>query len=145
MEKYLLKLAIVGSRDFGKTQEEKEIIYQKIAEFIYFFGFPDVIISGGAAGIDSLAEEYAKTHSIPTEIFPALWNIYGLSAGILRNSIIVENATHVLAFPSVKGKGTQDTIKKAEKKGIPCIVHYLDKEDLLQSNKEKLKFEKEKN
>jgi hypothetical protein len=43
-----------------------------------------------------------------------------------RNTKIVENSTHYIAFPSRSGSGTQDTIRKAQKKGLKGFVIYID-------------------
>ena len=42
----------------------------------------------------------------------------------MRNTQIIEYCTHVLAFPSRKGRGTQDALRKAGTK--PVQVVYID-------------------
>jgi len=44
----------------------------------------------------------------------------------VRNADIVKNCDKVLAFPSRKGKGTQNTIARAEKAGKEVIVVWMD-------------------
>lgn len=119
-----MNLAIVGSRDYTNYHEFSKIT----SNFIKKYGKPDIIISGGAKGADSLAKEYAKQHNIPIKEFLPDWS-KGLSAGPIRNSLIINNSTHVIAFPSRKGKGTQDSIKKTKNnnlKNIPLEIHYID-------------------
>ncbi len=73
-----------------------------VDEYIKEIGIPQIIISGGATGIDTMAELYAKKHNIPTQIFQAEWKQHGKRAGILRNIDIINASTHVLALPTSK-------------------------------------------
>ena len=71
------------------------------------------VISGGASGVDKMAERWADEMGYKKEIHPAEWKKYGRRAGPMRNIKIIESCTRVVAFPSKKGRGTQDSIKKA--------------------------------
>ena len=106
-----MKLAIVGGRDYADYENFKKIITDYCIELGQQ---PTYIISGGAKGVDTMAETYAKENNIPTIIFKPDWNKHGKKAGILRNTDIIEAATHVLALPTSKSIGTYDSIKKAQ-------------------------------
>jgi len=108
-----MKLAIVGYRKFNDWNKFKE----HIDEYVLKFGMPELIVSGGASGADSLAETILVFLLIPTLIMVPEWKKYGKSAGIRRNTNIVHECTHMIAFPSEKGRGTQDSIRKAEEEG----------------------------
>lgn len=103
-----INLAIVGSRHYT----DYEYFQARVDRWIAANGRPDRIISGGAAGTDKLAERFAAERNIDIVVFRADWSL-GKSAGPKRNAQIVDACTHVLAFPSRTGKGTQDTIRKA--------------------------------
>jgi len=118
----MIYLAIVGSRNFT----DREFFNQKLTEFVEKQSDEITVISGGARGVDTLAEKWANDQSYPIKVFPADWKQYGKSAGPRRNQQIVEVATHMIAFPSRSGKGTQDSMFRAETKGIPCTIHYID-------------------
>jgi hypothetical protein len=45
-------------------------------------------------------------------VFKPNWNL-GKAAGILRNTDIVNECTHIIGFPSKNGRGTQDSMRKA--------------------------------
>ena len=80
-------------------------------------GRPIVIVQGGATGADFLAKQYAIKNDIPYEEFVAEWNKYGRAAGHKRNTAMLDSGIDiVIAFPG--GRGTQDTVGKAEKRGI---------------------------
>lgn len=115
-------LAIVGSRDYNKYEPFKELV----DEYIRLNGMPSCIISGGADGIDYLAELYAERHNIPITIFDAEWSKYGKAAGPMRNTLIVKECDKLLAFPSKNSRGTFDTINKANALKKMVEVQYID-------------------
>jgi len=110
-----MKLAIVGSRNFTDYKRLSRIV-DKVKEQI------TLIVSGGARGADTLAERYAKERAIPYLIFPANWDEYGKQAGMLRNQEIVNNADGMIAFLAPESRGTRDSIKRAQIKGIPTHI-----------------------
>jgi hypothetical protein len=83
-----------------------------VNEYIEKYGTPDCIISGGAKGVDSMAEKHAKNHSIKMIVYRSDWGKYGKTAGLIRNTDIIKDATHVLALPTDKSIGTYDSIQK---------------------------------
>lgn len=106
-----MKLAIVGSR---------EIIALDLAPYI-----PkdcELIVSGGARGVDTLAEQYAIRHGIKTLIIRPEYEKYGRSAPIRRNDTIVDSADMVLAFWDGKSRGTMYTIDYAKQHDKPVKV-----------------------
>lgn len=118
-----MKLAIVGSRDFQDYDLFKVCLQDALSLWQLE---PSTIISGGARGADTLAERYAKEIDAPIKNFIPLWDLYGRAAGPMRNTDIIKEATHVVAFPSIAGKGTQDSIKKANKANKPTQIYWID-------------------
>ena len=120
---YNMKLAIIGSRTFT----DKKTFDALMNEAIELWGMPEEVVSGGAWGADKLGERWALSRGIKVTIFRPEWNKYGRSAGPIRNRDIIATATHVLAFPSRKGKGTQHSIGLAQKDpNIKLLVHWID-------------------
>jgi len=107
------KVAVVGSRTFG----DYETLCKVLDEVGVEIGGIDLIVSGGAKGADSLSERYAEEHDIPTLIFIPDWEKHGRVAGMIRNSDIIEAATHGVAFWDGHSRGTNDSIKKLTKAG----------------------------
>lgn len=112
-----MHLAIVGSREF----DDYEVFKECVDKYIKSHDKPKLIISGGARGVDTMAEKYAQENNIKTKIYYPNWTL-GRKAGILRNSEIIAAATHVIAFPTDSSVGTYDSIMKAKIKGIPCKI-----------------------
>lgn len=102
-----MRVAIVGSRDWKDGESIKK----------YMSSLPkdSVIISGGARGVDTFAVLYATELKLNFEVYNASWDIYGKTAGIIRNTEIINNSDKVVAFWNGKSKGTKDTIDKAIK------------------------------
>jgi len=111
-----LKLAVVGSRTFNDILTAHEII----SSFD-----PSIIISGGAKGADSFAQNYAELNAIKCIIHLPDWNKYGKRAGFLRNELIVRDCNHLLAFWDGTSRGTKHSIDLATDAGIPVDVIYF--------------------
>lgn len=67
---------------------------------------PDEIVSGGARGIDSCGEEYAKELDVPVKKFPADWDRLGLKAGPVRNAQMAEYADVLLLIWDGESRGS---------------------------------------
>lgn len=81
-----------------------------------------VVISGGAAGVDTWAEERARSRNIRVVVIRPNWKKYGRSAGFRRNKEIVLTADDVAAFWDGLTKGTENTIKHAIRLRRPTAV-----------------------
>lgn len=106
-----MKVAIIGSRGVQNV-DISAYIPEEVAE----------IISGGAKGVDSLAEEYADKNKLTKYIIRPNYKKYARAAPIVRNKAIVEVADFVLAFWDGKSKGTESVINYAKKAGKEVIV-----------------------
>jgi hypothetical protein len=82
------------------------------------------IVTGDATGIDECARGYARTHSIPLEVFKAFWRKFGKAAGPIRNKQMVRYGDALLAIKNYKAesRGTNNIISQAREAGIPVRV-----------------------
>lgn len=62
-----MKVAIVGGRDFTNKELFNKVLSRLFGKDI--FSNVSEIVSGGAKGIDTLAEDYADDNNIQTNIF----------------------------------------------------------------------------
>ncbi len=100
-----MKLLIVGSRSI-KNFDLTGYVSDDV----------DLIISGGAEGVDTIAEEYADKHRISKLIIRPNYKKYAKSAPLKRNEVMVDLADEVLFIWDGVSKGTSHTIKYANKK-----------------------------
>lgn len=128
MELPHIRLAIVGSRNFTDRQRFDELLAHYFSHTFRSGVIVDVIISGEANGVDTLAKDYARHHQLNYLPCPPDTTRYPVMRDALlrRNDDIVAAATHVLALPSRSGSGTQYTINRAIKCGITPTVYYID-------------------
>lgn len=133
-----MKLVISGYRDFFDYQEFSSVVDSILTTlFVTESRFQEEdleIISGGARGTDTLAETYARKKNIPFKEFPADWDLYGYTAGPIRNKEMAEYGDALLAFWHPKSKGTSNMISlaKEEKHGFTHVFVYdVTKRDFL--------------
>ena len=112
-----MKLAIIGSRS---------IEYLDLDEYIK--EKPDIIISGGAKGIDTIAWEWALENHIEIIVHKPNYNVHGKLAALRRNDIIVDEADKIMAFWNGKSTGTKYVIDRAKKLGKPLEIILLNEE-----------------
>ena len=109
-----MTLLIVGSRsitDFDLSPYVDESV--------------DCIISGGAKGVDSLAETYANQHGLTITIIRPQYDRYGKAAPLKRNEQMVDMADKILVIWDGISKGTAYTVKYAQKKEKSIKVIYV--------------------
>lgn len=106
-----MKLLIAGSRKYDCFNLEP-----------YLPKDIELIISGGANGIDTLAEKYADKKKNSKLIIRPRYDIYGKAAPIKRNEIMVDIADVVLVVWDGISKGTKSTINYAKKKNKKLIL-----------------------
>jgi len=106
-----MKVIVCGGRDWGCP----EFIYAEL-EKLKLKPLQDMIIHGGARGVDSIAGEFAESYDIPCLRVPADWTI-GRAAGFYRNKhMLTYQPDLVVAFPG--GKGTANMIQLAREAGL---------------------------
>lgn len=101
-----MKIVIAGSRNIDNFD-----LSQHIPSNV------DLIITGGASGIDNLAEKYADKHKISKLIILPDYKRYGRAAPLRRNEIMVDLSDLVIVVWDGVSRGTKYTIDYATKKG----------------------------
>lgn len=111
-----MKVAIVGSRDYHNYETIKNTM-DRIKYNLKRLQLVEIteIVSGGAPGVDTLAQRYAEENKLQFKVFPADWAQFGKAAGPMRNQQIVDYSDYVVAFPMGPSRGTRDTIMRASK------------------------------
>jgi hypothetical protein len=104
----------------GRNYADRRTVYRAL-EIMHAANPIECLITGGAAGADNLATDWARKEQVPFQVFNADWETLGRKAGPIRNQqMLDEGKPHVVvAFPG--GRGTADMTERAKKAGVPVI------------------------
>jgi cell wall assembly regulator SMI1 len=114
-----MKILVTGGRRY-KNKERVWAVMDRWLQADQYQGF--TLISGGAAGVDALAAEWAHERHLPVEYYHAQWKrpdgSTDRSAGPRRNQQMLDQGQpwRVIAFPG--GPGTAHMVKIAKRARI---------------------------
>lgn len=115
-----MNIAIVGSRKFQDLDAVRRYVRSLVRA-------TDAVITGGSEGVDTAAEEEAKSLRISRMVFePAV--APGASRGeytralLARNVTIVNHCDMLVAFWDGESRGTLYTIQRAKAAGKPVRI-----------------------
>ncbi len=97
-----MKLAVIGSRGITTLKLEA-----------YLPEGVTHLVTGGAKGVDTLAEQYARIHGIPVTVIPPDYARYGKGAPLVRDRQIVSFCDELYAFWDGVSTGTAYTVRYA--------------------------------
>ena len=109
-----MKLLIVGSRSINEFDFSKYVPEETT-----------MIITGGANGVDTLAEKFAGKKRLSKLIMRPRHDLYGKSAPLKRNEKMVEICDLALIIWDGNSKGTKYTINYAEWNFIQSYLTFL--------------------
>ena len=111
------RFGVVGSRTFRNYKQLCDYLDSVVRR-------GDSIVSGGAVGVDGMAQRYAKEHGLRILIIYPDYAHYGRGATFVRNKEIVEESDEIIAFYA-RGRfqegGTKNTAEWASKLGKPLV------------------------
>lgn len=119
-----MKTIIAGSRTINNYNIVKSAI-EKVVNSDDGWTITE-IVSGGAKGIDSLGERWAKNNDIPIKRFVADWEQYGKAAGPIRNTLMAKYSDCLIAIWDGKSRGTSHMITEAQSLDLRVVVLYED-------------------
>ncbi|MFA6731032.1 MAG: SLOG family protein [Eubacteriales bacterium] len=108
-----MKVAVIGSR--GLNIEISGYMPKGTTE----------IITGGAEGIDTLAERYADEKRISKHVIRPDYLKHGRAAPLVRNQRIVNLADIIVAFWDGESGGTAFTVKYARQVRKPLKIYKI--------------------
>ena len=106
-----MKLLVIGSRKIKEFDIDKHIPTGV-----------EMIITGGADGIDTLAEKYADEKRLSKLILRPKYALYGRSAPLRRNEEMIKLCDTALIIWDGISKGTKYSIDYAKKIGKEVIL-----------------------
>jgi ribosomal protein L7Ae-like RNA K-turn-binding protein len=107
-----MKVVITGSRSItDRAAVEKALDRVKF----------DTLISGGAKGVDQMAEDYAKDHGIEVVRVKPNWKL-GRHAGYTANAEMARMGDLLVAVHDGVSKGTAHMVKEMQKLNKPVLL-----------------------
>lgn len=115
-----MRVIVAGSRSIVNYELVKECIEKSR------FSITE-LVSGMAAGVDSLAARWATENGVELKKFPADWNRFGKSAGYRRNQDMAEHADALILVWDGVSKGSKHMLDIAKSKGLEIEVNIINK------------------
>jgi|CXWL01.1.fsa_nt_gi hypothetical protein len=144
-----MRVIIAGDRRFGAIRQRPKptdeqvatmkeaaeyfmgVVLDQVADFRRRYGQIDLVISGGANGIDSLGQLLAKRITgRKAQVVKANWMSEGKKAGALRNAKMAEAADGAIIIAAPDSRGSWDMYRKAVERGIPVVIKTFNWDDL---------------
>ena len=116
------KILIAGSRGITNSEVVKKAIADAIAEFE---DEDFMLVSGGAKGVDTIAEEYARENNKPMLVVKPNYTKYFHNPKIAprkRNESMVRMADKAIIIWDGKSNGTRHAIDLVKEKGIQYSI-----------------------
>jgi len=108
-----MKVIVCGGREFA----DKRALFSSL-DAIHAETPISLVIQGEARGADRLASAWAFSRGIPAHGEAAKWNLYGRTAGGIRNSVMLDlEPDKVIAFSG--GPGTANMVYQAHRRQVP--------------------------
>ena len=120
----IINLVICGNSKFY----DFSWLENQLDNWVELYTYPDMIIIGGASGVDYLAERWADNQNIPLAVYSEAWQSprpnSELDSGrpeavATLAKEMLEHATHMLAFPGPDSVWTKRMIDIADDLQIP--------------------------
>jgi predicted Rossmann fold nucleotide-binding protein DprA/Smf involved in DNA uptake len=124
-------VAVIGSRppswerlnEMGDDEQKRwsnaeQIVFREVRALRR----TDIVVSGGASGVDTWAKRSCYANGIDYIEIPALWDFYKKSAGFRRNPLIIGLAQRAIAFWDGQSNGTKQAIDSCERQEIPVTI-----------------------
>lgn len=110
-------IAIAGSRNIKTINFDLYLDKNNIAQ----------VISGGATGIDTLGEEWAKRNKIEFVAYLPNFDVYGYPRALFeRNKDMAKAADHVHVFWDGQSHGSKHMIDYSNSIGRKVFVHLIE-------------------
>lgn len=126
------RIAIVGCRP-PTYADDTECLYERIIDDVHgWFALAiaagdidhgDVIVSGGADGVDRRAAGFARELGLAVVEHLPDYATHGPKAPLVRNERIVADCDDLHAWPAPWSRGTWHAVRLARKAGKPVTVH----------------------
>lgn len=120
-----MRIGIIGSRTITAYDRVESTIRAAIYNTV--MEHPVVVVTGGAKGVDTIAERIADEDGHDKVIFRPYFQCddaadYDPRHYHVRNRQIIQNSDAVIAVWDGESRGTASVIKRAQRMGVPVQV-----------------------
>ena len=115
LRRQVVKIAVVGSREYQHLDHVRRFVREEMHR-------GDILISGGALGVDQAAESEAIKRGIQLMIFHPDYGRYPRNATLVRNQEIAEACDLLIAFWDGISTGTSHAVRCARRLNKPVTV-----------------------
>lgn len=124
MRDYLHCILVTGGRDYADEAK----VFRWLDAVALLYGSDIMLMHGNARGVDTFAENWAKSRQQIYVGVPAQWSSYGVRAGMKRNAEMaaMSNANAVVVFRG--GRGTLNMLSLARDMERKPAIHLPDGE-----------------
>jgi hypothetical protein len=112
-------LGVLGTRSIIRDEHLES---QWMAPIQEAWGDPDLIILPAESDSSQAIQEWAIRREIPVHLCPADWARQGRKAGVLRDSLIQRQATHLLFLQGPRSTALAAVAARLHKKGVPVVI-----------------------
>ena len=113
----IMKVCIAGSRSIV----DQSVVFKAIADSKLLI---EEIITGGAAGVDKLAQHYGSISGIKVTVVKPNWRL-GRGAALINNKILADMSDALIAIYDGQSNGTLHMINAMKAKNKKVVVHVV--------------------
>lgn len=120
-----MTILVTGSREW----KDSEFIKRVLSEYVNYDTHRDItLIHGGARGVDTMCDIFARRWGWKVVEMKADWDSHGKAAGAIRNNAMLDlQPDVVLAFWDGRSRGTEQCFNEANRRGLKVVVYEGDK------------------
>lgn len=121
-----MRVAVVGARPVPDWMPSHALFLRLVeaaARFVRTLPPGAVVVSGGAAGVDTAARDSARARGLEVVEHVPDYAAHGKRAPLVRNAAIVDDCDELHAFPAPWSRGTWHAVRLAKAAGKMVTVH----------------------
>ena len=112
-------LGVLGTRSNIRYEDMETDVFAPLVEA---WGFPDEVIVPAESDSSQILLTWAKEKGIPVRMISCDWVTQGRKAGLLRDSRIQREATHLLLLQGPRSNALMQLATRLERKGRPVVI-----------------------
>ena len=121
-----MRILVCGDRHMEMNHRNLKWVEDVLFHTKFHIDDGDLVIQGECEGADRIAKHVCMSKGVPVCGFPAPWDFYGRSAGILRNKWMLNfgKPDLVIAFHKniADSRGTKDMVERARAAGVKVEI-----------------------